>query len=62
MYNSIKGLIQCAKKKQVSIWQVVLENECRLSGKTADEVFDIAFKTLVFCSEFCEGVNVSGNV
>lgn len=39
MYNSIKGLIQCAKKKQVSIWQVVLENECRLSGKTNDEVF-----------------------
>lgn len=39
MYNNVENLIRYAKEQKLSLWQVILENECRLTGKTEEEVF-----------------------
>lgn len=40
MYNSIKELVQAAEESHLSLWQVILENECRLTQKTKKEIFE----------------------
>lgn len=39
MYSNVENLIRCAKEQKLSLWQVILENECRLTEKTEEEVF-----------------------
>ncbi len=39
MYNSIEELVRDAEERHLSLWQVILENECRLTQKTQKEVF-----------------------
>lgn len=41
MYHNIEELVSCAESRKLSIWQVVLENECRITGKTEEEVFEL---------------------
>ncbi|MFV0401205.1 MAG: L-serine ammonia-lyase, iron-sulfur-dependent, subunit alpha [Oscillospiraceae bacterium] len=39
MYTSIEELLSQAVERQVSLWRIVLENECRLSECTEEAVF-----------------------
>lgn len=39
MYNTVNELCQIATERDIPIWKVILENECRISEKTPDEIF-----------------------
>lgn len=39
MYSNIEELVQCAEKRHLALWQVILENECHLTQKTQKEIF-----------------------
>ena len=39
MYSNIEELVQCAEKRHLALWQVILENECHLTQKIQKEIF-----------------------
>ncbi len=40
----MQELLDLAQQRQVPLWQIILENECKLSGKEEDEVFALLDK------------------
>lgn len=40
MYSSIEELVWEAEERHFPLWQIILENECRLTQKTQKEVFE----------------------
>ena len=41
MYNNIEELVSSAEQKNVPLWKVILENECELTEKSEDEIFQL---------------------
>lgn len=39
MYNDLNGILTLCAENKSAIWQVVLENEIKLTGSTSDEIF-----------------------
>ena len=41
MYHNIEELISRAEQKNVPLWEIILENECELTEKSEEEVFEL---------------------
>lgn len=41
MYNNMEELISSAEAKSVPLWKVILENECEITEKSEDEIFEM---------------------
>lgn len=40
MYNTLSELLSLTQMREAPLWQIVLENECKLSGLTGEAIFD----------------------
>lgn len=41
MYNNMEELISSAESRNVPLWKVILENECAITEKSEEEVFEL---------------------